>query len=221
MDVLPPGSQVAVIPQPMAGYYYATVLRDGSVNPARSISQDSYAVVDIGYYTSDFVLIREGRWVQSGASSAPGVRLAVDVFIDAMKGLGISCDLQQAEEALSTGRLRSARHPEQQAFVAQAIRKAFAVMADNVYDEFHRVMGKQASILDGIFVIGGVADLVADKIRAEYPVAEVPVDGHQQPAPSIMSRMGLRAPSLVGPRFIVSEGLYRLARNNYALSIRA
>ncbi len=218
IDYLPAGSQVFVIPQPMAGYYHAVLNRTGTLNPQRSISQDSYAIIDIGFYTTDFVMVREGRWVQAGASSAPGVKLAVDVFVDAMRRIGLACDVFRAEEALSTGRLRSVKHPEQNALVHTEIRRAFAALSDAVYDEFHRIAGSHADILDGIFVIGGAAEEIIGRMRDKYRIAEVPTDQHVQPQNSYMNLMGWRERSMSGPRWIVSEGLYRFSRNGYALS---
>lgn len=214
---LPPGSTVTVIPQPLAGYYYVMLERNGTLNPERSVANDSYAVVDIGYYTSDFVTIREGRWVQSGASSAPGVRLALETIMDTLRAAGIECDLLQAETVLTRGRLKHCP-PDKQPIVNQSVDKAIRVLADTVYDEFSRIIGRQASWLDGIFVIGGVAEMIAEHLRRSYNNVAVPTDHHVQPfGKTAMAERRMRAPALGGPRYIVSEGLYRVARNHYLI----
>lgn len=217
---LPPETDITVVPQPMAGFYHAVLLRNGGINPEhdQGIVASSYAVVDVGYYTTDFALLVEGRWVQTGAASAPGVRLAVDVFIDELKKNGIDCDLVTAERVISGGMMKRAKRPDQQYIVAASIEKAFSTLADKVYDEMLRLFGAQASNIDYLYVIGGAAYRLLPKIRSKFDIAEMPADRHIQPEGSLLLDMVTGRNQLVsGARFIVCEGYYRRARNNVAI----
>ncbi|MBK5969505.1 MULTISPECIES: ParM/StbA family protein [Thiorhodovibrio] len=191
-----------ILPQPLGGYYAHLLDRHGLPQPGRAMTQESWAVIDVGYYSTDIVLLHKGRWVEAASGGCAGVRLAVEYLQRQLDGQGINLDLIDAETALRTARLR---HFGQSIDLHAHIATASAVVAEKVIDLAGQLLASYVQGLDGVLVIGGGADLVLPALKAQWPHARGVEDAHHEPAFS-------------GPRYSVSEGYYRHGRNRLLLA---
>ncbi|MDD5708573.1 MAG: ParM/StbA family protein [Kiritimatiellae bacterium] len=184
-----PEMDIRVIPQPI-GAYYLNIL-DTNGTPARSLSAESWGIVEIGHYTTDFALIRNGRWAENGSGSCNGVRVAAEhlvrILADTRK---ITIDLFEAEEALRTREIRVWGKGED---VSEEVQHAVEYLVSEVVDNAVRLMEGIVSRLNGVIVAGGGANLVYAALREKWPHAVM----------------------IETPRFAVVEGMRR-----YGLSVR-
>lgn len=94
-------ADVRVVPQPF-GPFFATMLDANGYNvPGREVTSDSYAVVDIGYFTTDIIVMRKGRFIQQCSGSAEGAHIAAKHLRSILfEEKGMNPTLNAAEEAL-------------------------------------------------------------------------------------------------------------------------
>lgn len=69
-------ADVRVIPQPMAPYFEMAFDENGLPIAARN--EESWGVVEIGYFTTDFMLMMDGRWVEKASGACAGARVAAE-----------------------------------------------------------------------------------------------------------------------------------------------
>lgn len=194
---------IRVVPQPMGGFQAHMLERTGT--PARSLTTESWAVVDVGYYTTDFILMLEGRWVERASDSCGGVRLAAEHLQRLISQTHqIRCDLVKSERALREGEIK---HQGKRVDVADLAATAKAGVAGQVSDMAMRLIGSYADDIDGVLVLGGGAEMVFDALHETWPHSLIVQDTHEDHR-------------LSGPRYLVSEGYYRFGRFSQLLHLR-
>lgn len=184
---------LVILPQPLGGYYAHLLDRRGWPQPGRAMTRESWAVIDVGYYSTDIVLLQRGRWVEAASGGCAGVRLAVEFLQRQLEGQGIVLDLIDTEAALCSGQLR---HYGQLLDLRAPITAAGALVADKVSDLAGQLLASYVQGLDGVLIVGGGAELVHPALQAQWPHVRLLVDPHPDPAHR-------------GPRYSVSEGYYR------------
>ena len=192
------GAEVRIMPQPMGGYQAHVLNRSGIVQVGRSLSQESWAVVDVGYYSTDFILLVEGRWIEAASGGCHGVRMAAEHLQRLLaENHGIQRDLVDTERCLREGFVRNfgTRVP-----LEKEVREAQEVVASKVADMAGQLMDPYVRSLDGVLVTGGGATMVLGHLRAKWPHARLIDDAHENP-------------HFHGPRYLVSEGYYRFGRH--------
>lgn len=196
-------NDLAIIPQPMGGYYAQMFDRHGFPAKGRDITQESWAVIDVGFYTSDIILLLKGHWVERSCGSSTGMGEAAEALRTLVKNeLGMDIQLPAAESALRVGELRRRGKSTD---VSGLVRQAAETVAANVADAAQRLLGQYIDDLDGVLVIGGGANLVFEPLRTRWEHAHILEDRHAEP-------------DLRGPRFSVSEGYYRYGRNKILMN---
>ena len=188
---------IRIAPQPVAGYSAHMLTRDGVPQALRAATEESWAIVDVGHYSSDFILMQNGRWIEAASGGCAGMRTAIQHLQERLEARGIQRDFLDVEVAMRRGYVKDWG---QQLDIRAEISEAYDVLAEQVYSAASELFERHIRALDGVLVIGGGAGAVLAPLQRRWPHARLVEDRHS-------------SANLAGPRFIVSEGLYRLGRN--------
>jgi len=178
-------NDIKIIPQSMGPYYEFMLTADGLPAQGRSVDSESWGVVEIGYFTTDFMLVQEGRWVERASGVCSGVRVAAEHLVRLLAERNITIDLVEAEEALRTGFIRDFGKKHDVSDLAKA---AADLIVTEVIDTAARLMEPFARRIDGVIVAGGGGALCYPLIKGRWPHAILATDS----------------------RFSVSEGMRRI-----------
>lgn len=175
---------IRVIAQPSGPYLEAMLDEHGK--PASAVNEEAWGVVEIGYFTTDFMLMKNGRWVEKASGNCSGARVAAETLQRILSKKNITVDLQECEEALRKKVIRNFREKiDVEAEVAEAV----AILVGEVVDTAQRLMEPFARKLDGVIVAGGGSAFMFDTIKQRWPHAISPDN----------------------PRMSVAEGMRRFA----------
>ncbi|MCZ2113494.1 MAG: ParM/StbA family protein [Anaerolineae bacterium] len=178
-------NSIRVIPQPMGPYQAYMLAPNGLPAISRLMTKESWGVIEVGYFSTDFMLIQDGRWMERASGACSGVRVAAEHLVRLLSEKGITIDLLEAEDALRNGFIRSFG---QKMDVTAEVSKSSDLIVAEVVDTATRLMEPYARKLDGVLVAGGGAPLVYPLLKARWPHAVM----------------------LDNPRFAVAEGMRRL-----------
>ena len=201
-EILPQGDRVKVMQQPDAVYYGRIYTREGL--PAQDVKpeKEAYAVVDIGYYTTDFVVYERGRYIETAAGRHDGMRHVVELIQRELSRKGIDRSVVEIEEALPRGTLVDRG---QTIDISEAIEVSMGIFIDKIIEEASRIMGRRMNSLNGILVAGGGAELAVKAFTKVWPHTVLARDDFFPDTDG--------GKSLHGPRFIISEGYYRYGKS--------
>lgn len=201
-QLLPSGDRIKVMQQPDAAYFAHIYGRDGLPREDVRPEEESWAVVDIGYYSTDFVLYEQGRYVEAASGRYAGVREIAESVQRALAVRGIERSLVDVERALIR---REIMHRGQRLSIEADVQQAVAQMFARVLDESARLLGRRLDMLNGILVAGGSAELLAREMAKVWPHTVVARDEHHEEDSG--------GQKLYGPRFVISEGYYRYGKS--------
>lgn len=162
-------NDVRVVPQPMGPYFEAMFDEKGV--PASAVNEESWGVVEIGYFTTDFMLMMNGRWVEKASGTCSGARVAAEHLQRILGEKGMTVDLFECEEAL---RKKQIRNFTARVDVTNEVNEAVNILTNEVIDTASRLMEPYARKLDGVIVAGGGAEFMFEKIRERWPHARCP-----------------------------------------------
>ncbi|MFY9328645.1 MAG: ParM/StbA family protein [Georgfuchsia sp.] len=174
-----------VVPQPMGPYQCQILEQNGKSNKSRNMAQESWGVVEVGHFTTDFMLVQNGRWVEKASGSCSGISVATDHLVRLLEKHGITISLLEAEEAMVTKTIRNFGKTLE---VAADVGKAADIVVAEVVDTASRLLDGYARKMDGVIIAGGGASVVFDRITRKWP----------------------HAVQAENPRFSVAEGMRRL-----------
>lgn len=194
--------EIVILPQPLGGYYAHLLGRDGLLQDGRSLVEASWAIIDVGYYSTDVVLLKHGRWVEAASGGCDGVRLAVEALQRRLASEGLHLDLIDTEQALIRQRVR---HFAQEREIRDAVEQAGALVASKVADLAGQLLARHVEGLDGVLVTGGGTPLVLAALQRQWP--------HVQRLVDTEAAYGVNS-----DRFLVSEGYYRHGRSRQLFS---
>lgn len=150
----------------------------------RAGDSESWGVVEIGHYTTDFTFHDRGQEVDGAASSASGAHLVYDRIAASFKAAGYLSDTDTITNAIKTRKIKSFG---QEIDVGHMVEPAIQEFSSYIQEEVATRFGEKAQRMDGLIVAGGGAYMVGSDIKANYPNAIVPTN----------------------PRFAVAEGYSR------------
>lgn len=183
---LPDVGSVKIIPQSMGPYY--GIMLDERGYPSREHGTDeSWGVIEVGYFSTDFMLSQTGQWKQSGSGICRGVSEAAEHVKRVMSEKGITMTLSEAETVLQTKTVKSFG---QRIDASDVVNEAVGVLVTQVLDAANQKMESCARLLDGVLVAGGGAPLVFEHIKKQWPHA-ILVDDHRFAVAEGMRRLGL------------------------------
>lgn len=182
------GAEIKIVPQPL-GAYQRVMLEDmGKPSIGHSMTTESIGIVEIGYFSSDFMLMQSGRWVEKASGTCSGVRVAAEHLMRILSDKrGITADLGECEQALQSKHIKSFG---KRLDVESEVRQALSILESEVVDVATRLMEPYARKLDGIVVAGGGAPFVFEQLKQKWAHAVLP-DDHRFAVAEGMRRFGL------------------------------
>lgn len=195
-------SQIRVMPQPMGTYQSLMLSRSGRPAQGHAMHMESWGVIDVGYYSTDIIVLSQGRWVEAASGGGPGIYVAAQALERLLGERGIEVDIFEAEKALRERRIKQYGKVTD---VANEVERAIGVVTAQVIDNASQLMQAHAKHLDGILVTGGGARMVIEQLRAKWPHADLADDPDATDT------------RFKGHRFANSEGYYRFGRMAHLL----
>ncbi|HIH2745390.1 TPA: ParM/StbA family protein [Burkholderia lata] len=165
------GAEIRVLPQPMGAYCDFTT--DQSGLPIKELALDeesgmkkSWGVIEVGHFTTDFLLLLEGQYVERGADSCEGLNYAAEHLVRILNGKGIQSNLIECERALRTGHIMEfGKKIDIQKDVATAI----SHVAQKIIAKAQSLLSTDARHLHGILLAGGAAPLFYEALKNIWP----------------------------------------------------
>lgn len=162
-------AQVMVLPQPMGPYQYEMLSAMGYPKPGRSFTSESWGVVDVGHYTTDFMLMIGKNWIEAASGSCPGIHLAAEKLQRILADRH-TLDLVEAEEVLRKGYVLRFGKPVR---IDADIDRAVEPVVQGIINEAQSKIAPYVHKLDGVLVAGGGATLVCKGLEAIWPHAKL------------------------------------------------
>lgn len=181
-----PGSVIKIFPQPLAAYQSLMLDLNGSPAPGRSMTQESWAVIDVGHFTTDIILMDKGKWIEDASGSCSGISKACAVFQKLIAAERFEVDLLEAEECLRTGTLMEYGKPID---VRPQVETALESVISEIRDEAQKRLSDRARKLNGILITGGGAEAIYPALHKIWPNTQ----------------------KSLHPRMAVADGMRRLA----------
>lgn len=178
-------TEVMVMPQPFGPFSLQSLDEDGVMVAAHRVQNETWAVIEVGFYTTDFALIKSGVWVDSKSTSCRGVSVAAEQLRRILNtSMGLSVSTVDADTMLRTRKMKY--HGEERS-VANEVTTALRMLSAEIKDAARGLFAADAHSFDGIIITGGGADVVFADLAEAWPRAVKPDV----------------------PRFSVAEGLRR------------
>ncbi|RME59561.1 ParM/StbA family protein [Candidatus Parcubacteria bacterium] len=185
-----------VLPQPLGVFYAYSI--NSNFEPEEEKSEGSWAIVDIGYYSTDFVIVSEGTPVESTADSCDGIRLAVERLKTLLEDrYGIRRSMVAVEKILRRG---YATDKGKKIDITKELEEVGELMAERIVDALNKAIpSERIDEANGVLVAGGGTNLIFDHIQSRLPHSFKVED----------ERTDL---DHNGSRYLVSEGYYRFGK---------
>lgn len=161
---------VKVLSQPMGAYLSFVMDHDGKIIRERYFDEygtkKSWAVIDIGHYTTDYLLMKEGVNQQGKAESGEGISKAVKNLQQILlNNRGMTVDALRGEVVLREKRIK---HMGSYVPVEKEVESAILPVAENIIEHAITIFSKEVSILDGILLAGGGAEMVHSQLVKKW-----------------------------------------------------
>lgn len=166
-----PKARIVAIPQALAAFMAFVLDNDGVPRTDMAIEGTAWGVIDVGYFTTDFGLLRDGVWSVPGAKSAHGASAMaseIQARINSTHGVGLSlleCD--------AIVRNRVARLWGKQVDCSREAGEAIEGYTHMLAKQAAQVFGSALPTLNGVLLVGGGATAVADSLRKHIPHIQI------------------------------------------------
>lgn len=162
-----PGAEIIVRPQPMGPYCCIQFNPDGTENRERNMADESWGVVEVGHFTSDFALFKGGVWTEHGSGSCKGGYVAAEELSRLLQERdGINVSPLESTAAIEAGSIRIFG---KKVDIKPYLQSAGMPIAAEILEHATRLMERDARALDGIIIAGGGAPLVYQQLQAKWP----------------------------------------------------
>lgn len=143
---------------------------DGAIGNRHQMSKESWAVIEIGHFTTDFSLCVDGDMIEDASGSDDGAHMVYERVSAVFEKNGWSTRIEVIDEAIKSG---SYSHYGSSIDISQIIADAKAALSNKVVDTAKRLLGEYGPSLTGVLVAGGGAPLIFDGVKSQFPNATV------------------------------------------------
>lgn len=160
-----PRSEIKVIPQSMGPYFAMMFQPNGQERP--DFATQSWAIVEVGQFTTDFAKIERGVAIQHGFGSCEGMSVAVQNLRAAVIAKKIKSDitLVGATELMINPKLMSYG---KEIDLTDLVKTSVAPLGEIIANTAQSIFGADLGSLNGICLAGGGASLIRDAIAARW-----------------------------------------------------
>lgn len=131
-----------------------------------------WVIIEIGHFSTDFMVLRAGMSLESEHVSLPGMRVAAELIRDGLKAQGYSGSYLQVRSVLEQGLISVRGKPIDQL----ALRSSSILPLEAEYrDKLLPLMRPHLESMSGVIVAGGGAQLLRGAIESMLPPGVVSV----------------------------------------------
>jgi plasmid segregation protein ParM len=169
---LVPGQELEILvrPQSIVPLINIQHTADGLPNPQYRAESQSWAVIDIGHYTTDFAILLRTQIQDIGGDSVAGASKVHSAVRAEFNALGYSVTLEAVDEAIKTGLIK---HYGETIDVSAIVDAAAQPLRDLIVDRAQTLLSDSAKSLDGIIVSGGIAPMMIDAVKGAFRNAKL------------------------------------------------
>lgn len=168
-----PNATIKVLPQPWGPFQKIMADINGLPSQKHSILEEEWGVIEIGYYTTDILLIRQSRYIEKASESCAGVRVAAEHLSRLLSDKGYKADLIECEKAL---RNKFIMQFGEKIDVTEEVAKSIEIVVSEVVDTADRLLAPYVHKINGVVIAGGGAPLVFDTLKKRWPHAVMDED---------------------------------------------
>lgn len=165
------GCAVMPVPQPW-GVFQDCILNDDGRYKATGVtaSTKKFAVVDVGHFTTDILLMNNFQWIQESSGSSVGMYKAVSDLQNRLGRNGTTTTLLECQEIMRSGKLK-----EFGAFtdVTDIVKESIPMTVSTVVQDVKNLLGNQARTIDHIIIAGGGSQPVFDELKGLWRQCEI------------------------------------------------
>lgn len=159
-----PSAEVKVVPQPMGPYY--NMLFDDHGMEQNGVDGGSWAIIEVGQFTTDFAMIERGHVVERALNSCEGMRVAAEALQRlVMERYGMSISMAEATALLQAPFVRNFGRLIE---VSDLVREAVQPLARTIADKARQLFGDTLRSMDGVRLAGGGATLVMEALPSVW-----------------------------------------------------
>ncbi len=166
-------SDVLVVPQPFGSLFSAILDPDGQIVD-ETLARGRLGIIDIGTYTTDYVLVDALRYIEKGSGSLPTAMARAYQLIgrSILDTLGLDLSLHQVDRAVRQGYVTIFGEERDVTWLA---RPALDAVAEEILAQAATLWGDGRD-LKAVLVTGGGALSLGERVRQRYPHARI-LDG--------------------------------------------
>lgn len=163
-------TNIKVMPQP-SGAYFAHIFSSKGV-PLAGKAYDSdenlldWAVIEVGHYTTDFIMIQEGRVIANSFDSTEGVGNCISMLGHLLAERKIKTSEVSLTDAMVSGKIK---HFGKEIDVSGMVDQAVAPIVQKIVAKADAIFDRDAAALDGIVLAGGGAEFVYKALHEKWP----------------------------------------------------
>lgn len=164
-------ADIKVLPQP-AGAYFDFVLDKNGV-PIKDKLRDedgnfrNWAIVEIGHFTTDFMLMIGGQNIERASSSCEGMNFAGENLSRILLNTrNIHASTIECERAIRTGKIKQFSDV---IIITKEIEEAVSYVVKKIISKAESLLSTEVAKLDGVLIAGGGANLVAHELKKKWP----------------------------------------------------
>lgn len=163
-------AEMRVLPQPMGAYCDFFLDRRGL--PIVDHIKDgadrikSWAVVEVGHFTTDFLLMLEGQYIERGAGSCEGLNFAAAHLVRILNGRGIQTNLIECEVAIRT---KTIWQFGQAVDISAEVATAVSHVAQKIIAKADSLLSMDVRKVSGVLLAGGGAELIYEELKNKWP----------------------------------------------------
>lgn len=158
---LPKGVEIKALPQPMGAYCDFVLdksglpVKDKLIGPGGRTK--SYGVIEGGHFSTDFLLMKEGQYIERGADSCAGMSAAAEQLRRILAKKGLTASLVECEEAFRTKTLFQFG---EEIPIANEVLEAQSHVVQEIISKGNSLFADDARSLNGILIAGGSAEAI-------------------------------------------------------------
>lgn len=158
--------EVKVVPQPLGPYYTMMLDKKGQQMPNFDADDDSWGIIEVGQYTTDYALVERGRTIEHAFGSCDGMHIAaVNLQKEILRVHNIPVSVSDATEMLAKPVLKNFGVKID---VSAEVATAVEPVAQTIADKANQLFGEKARKMDGIRIAGGGAPLVSAALARKW-----------------------------------------------------
>lgn len=158
---------VQPVPQPW-GVYQDYLLNDDGFMKSHAVSanREKFAVIDVGHYTTDILLMSNLNWIQQSSGSSVGMHKAVSELKNRLSATGISASALECQTIIKDKKIKEFGKWRD---VADIVDSSIPATVEVVVQETRNLLEAQARTIDHILIAGGGASCVFDRFKELWP----------------------------------------------------